>query len=367
MGNRNHITNLEIKNFKSIKSLKAECARVNIFIGEPNSGKSNILEALSLFSVPYMEKGLEDTFGGNLIRYEQISNLFYNMDITKPIEIKSSIGYGTLRWHKGLNFYDLVFSSYKTLLKKALLSTTYHNYIKELKQHFKEPVQNELPITPYLLTFKNDGKFANNDFDLDYVTPIKKYDFNTLFTGEVNNTYVGFLLPSGANLFSVIQINKELKQFASDLFKKDKLQLLLDQSANRIEIQRKIKDVVYKIPFELIADTYQRLIYNVAAIESNSDSILLFEEPESHSFPPYIQKLCDKISESVTNQFFITTHSPYFINHFLEEKELWPEISIFNVYYEGFQTKFKKLTDNDINRIWGSGTDVFFNLRNFRD
>ena len=55
--NKNHIKSLEIKNFKSIKKLSADCSRINIFIGEPNSGKSNILEALSLFSVPYIEKG----------------------------------------------------------------------------------------------------------------------------------------------------------------------------------------------------------------------------------------------------------------------------------------------------------------------
>ena len=32
------ISELEINNFKSIKSLKAQCKRINIFIGEPNAG-----------------------------------------------------------------------------------------------------------------------------------------------------------------------------------------------------------------------------------------------------------------------------------------------------------------------------------------
>ena len=44
------IKNLEIKNFKSIKHLEMECKRINLFIGEPNAGKSNILEALGLAS-----------------------------------------------------------------------------------------------------------------------------------------------------------------------------------------------------------------------------------------------------------------------------------------------------------------------------
>ena len=47
-----HIKNIEIKNFKSIRHAKIEdCKRVNVFIGYPNVGKSNILEALSLYSI----------------------------------------------------------------------------------------------------------------------------------------------------------------------------------------------------------------------------------------------------------------------------------------------------------------------------
>ena len=45
----NFIDNIEIKNFKSIRHQKIEgCKKVNVFIGYPNVGKSNILEAISL-------------------------------------------------------------------------------------------------------------------------------------------------------------------------------------------------------------------------------------------------------------------------------------------------------------------------------
>ena len=43
------IKKLEIENFKSIKHLSLDCKRVNVFIGEPNAGKSNILEALGCY------------------------------------------------------------------------------------------------------------------------------------------------------------------------------------------------------------------------------------------------------------------------------------------------------------------------------
>ena len=31
---------LEIKNFRSIRALRLDCKRINVFIGEPNTGKS---------------------------------------------------------------------------------------------------------------------------------------------------------------------------------------------------------------------------------------------------------------------------------------------------------------------------------------
>ena len=46
--------NIKIENFKSLRHIELnDCKRINIFIGKPNVGKSNILEALSLFSLTH--------------------------------------------------------------------------------------------------------------------------------------------------------------------------------------------------------------------------------------------------------------------------------------------------------------------------
>jgi AAA15 family ATPase/GTPase len=44
------VQRLAISNYKSISAAEIEVRRVNVFIGEPNTGKSNILEALALLS-----------------------------------------------------------------------------------------------------------------------------------------------------------------------------------------------------------------------------------------------------------------------------------------------------------------------------
>jgi AAA15 family ATPase/GTPase len=43
------INNIEFQNFKSIGNLKLEnCNKINLLVGPPNVGKSNILEALAI-------------------------------------------------------------------------------------------------------------------------------------------------------------------------------------------------------------------------------------------------------------------------------------------------------------------------------
>ncbi|HOK56326.1 MAG TPA: AAA family ATPase, partial [bacterium] len=78
------IKKLNVKNFKSLKELEITCKRINVFIGEPNSGKSNILESLGFLSF----------LGGyaielkNFVRMLQIIDLFYDLNIREKIFIE---------------------------------------------------------------------------------------------------------------------------------------------------------------------------------------------------------------------------------------------------------------------------------------
>src|SRR6266498_4390436 len=78
------IDTIEIKNFKSIRHQKIEgCKRINVFIGYPNTGKTNIIEALSLFSIDDNNHNFSD-----FIRIEKLTTLFYNGDISSQAEIR---------------------------------------------------------------------------------------------------------------------------------------------------------------------------------------------------------------------------------------------------------------------------------------
>ena len=78
------IKNLHIQNFKSVRDLSLECDRINIFIGKPNAGKSNILEAISLLGAGYSEG---KKFMEGMVRYNALYQLFNNFDTRNPISI----------------------------------------------------------------------------------------------------------------------------------------------------------------------------------------------------------------------------------------------------------------------------------------
>ena len=76
---------LEIRNFKSVEHLELSCRRVNVLIGEPNTGKSNILEALGLIS--YVAHSNEVSDFNGFVRCDDTSNLFYDGDLSRRLDI----------------------------------------------------------------------------------------------------------------------------------------------------------------------------------------------------------------------------------------------------------------------------------------
>ena len=79
------INTLRISRFKSIRELSLNCKRFNIFIGEPNTGKSNILESIGMLSYLRYSSGNETR---DFVRFERLGNLFYDEVLDEPLEIQ---------------------------------------------------------------------------------------------------------------------------------------------------------------------------------------------------------------------------------------------------------------------------------------
>ena len=132
------IKKLSITNFKSIKKIDVDCSKVNIFIGEPNVGKSNILEALGFFSwsfygsmsqlplnPPHIRTGTVSNTLSGFVRFEQMTNLFYDEEIDNPIEISSDLGRLTLKFANGSFVGNIQSQSNESPASQGQLSGNY--------------------------------------------------------------------------------------------------------------------------------------------------------------------------------------------------------------------------------------------------
>ncbi len=316
------IKNLSIKNFKSIKDMSIDCKRINLFIGEPNAGKSNILEALGVLSWCRYAGDLKE-----YVRYHGIQNLFYDELLDQPVRIEID------RSRLDMIFETDNFSfQYGGGSKKRTVCTM--DYSGNIK-----------------------GTFAQ----LPEAESIKFYRF--LKHDRFPNTSSSFLMPPhGSNLFAVVMGNKKLRETMTRFFKNFGFNLVFRPQERTFEIQKQIGDTIFSYPYILTSDTLQTIIFHVIAMESNKNSTLVFEEPEAHAFPYYTKYLGEKIALDESNQYFIATHNPYLLLSIIEKAKK-DSVRVFITYFRDYQTKVKSLSSEQMSELMEY--DPFFNLNSF--
>jgi AAA15 family ATPase/GTPase len=341
----NFINHITISNFKSIRHLMLEgLSRINLLIGKPNVGKTNILEALGVFSLTFSQftdsKKLNE-----FIRVLNEPELFFDGDISKPAFIKTNKNHCDIEFKMTPLLTDKHGNSYSQQTDKLL------NFNFDSIEHDSYSLFVDKDLNIHLLN------------QSEIIPDLKKY----VFIPGKNQTgnKVSFLLPpNGNNLFRIIEENNFLKTEIKQIFSEYNLKLVFDKASRELKITKPPQnDEIFLIPYNSIAETLQRVIFYKTAIASNQNSVLIFEEPEAHAFPPFISHITQEIIESKANQFIISTHSPYVLNDFLENAR--DELSIFMVDYKNGETVVNKLTKEDLDDIYGYGVDLFTNYETF--
>jgi len=320
------ITKLSIANFKSVRQLDIDCRKVNLFIGEPNTGKSNILEALALLSwCGQYSQPLSD-----YVRFKFVENLFYDELVDDDIRVLFSLS--SRRDPTGLIVH-------------------FQNDRFELLSPASDRFGG--------LSHAGEGNSVSGHFQTGN---IKFFRFKIL-EHYGDSTDLGSLRPpNGANLFSVVYSSRVLRETMMDFFRKYGLMLVLRPQERVFELQKQVEGIAVNYPYTLASDTLQRIIFYTVAMASNKDSVLVFEEPESNAFPYYTKYLGERIALDETNQFFIATHNPYLLSAVIE-KAPRDAVQVFITYFEDYQTKVKPLTGDQVCELMEA--DPFFNLDRF--
>jgi hypothetical protein len=89
------------------------------------------------------------------------------------------------------------------------------------------------------------------------------------------------------------------------------------------------------------------------------------DEPDVFAFPPYPKTLGEMIGADSSNQFFLTTHNPYFLSGVLG-KTPTADLALFLCSRDSDGNTTVKLLDaQQVAEVVEQGANVFFNLEDF--
>lgn len=295
------IEDIHIKNFKSLRHVVlSDCRRINLLIGRANTGKSNFLEALSLFSLPFLREHSAKHINA-FIRLENPAALFYNGDCEAPAVVETT------------------FASCVVHFKRPGLSLRLETIDGRGAYFFDEKLRFHAKRSPVLIPF------------------MRRYIFSTATSFKRGHS--SYLIPpNGDNLFDIAEHHPEIK--------------------SELKFNRP-----FPLSYQSTGDSYRRVIFFRAAILSNKNSVLLFDEPIAHIFPPFFSPITQEMIYDKSNQYFIATSNEYLINELVEDAG--EELAMFEFRYDKRETTIRRFAENELAKIHQHGVDVFTNNKGY--
>lgn len=307
--------NIEIKNFRGIDHLKIDdFSRVNVLVGQNNSGKSTVLEAIAMLmsmsnpDAPQMINAVRAR--KSFSNFIDIKYFFRNMDVSTPPEVTSKQTDGSSRHLKmGLSY---VFD--------------------ELADAKNEPVQ-QTGMVFYVNTLEMNFDVTNGADTHNYKSWLRVNPQGLVVNKK---TAVGYMEKSRAWLIPSDLMTNSLASDLTELFRRNKkdnvlaLLKLFDERIKGIEI---LTDDVYigfdgmteMLPARVTGDGLRRYLSIVASAANPMTDMILIDEIDNGLHYSVYKKLWQAIfALAVTGdkQIFVTTHSKETLsslNEMLEE------------------------------------------------
>lgn len=343
LGNKDHgarrkasnmmIKKLLIKNYKSIEEVVIEMrSDVNIFVGENDSGKSSILEAISIVSTGNLngrsfEKQIKANLFNQKTREKYIASLKCKKQVQSPpviiieayLDIEDAAFIGTnneLRENCAGIRMELAFDSeysdaYKQMLKDGEIYDIPIEFYTVGYHYFKGTpvVYRYAPVKgTFIDTTRKDYSYVMDKFVTSniatYLTTKEQTDLSTAYR-------------KSRHAFQENAVVKQLNRSMKKNVKVNERSVAVDLREDNIdEWKHQMSIIVESIPFENIGFGTQNSIKIELAIKNSKEQVnlIMMEEPENNLSYTNTTRLIDHIIQSEGKQIFISTHSSYIAN-----------------------------------------------------
>lgn len=321
------ILQLKIERFKSVRALSIPCKRVNVLIGPPDTGKTNILEGLQL-----------------------LSRLGWSLPLDTSLRLRPELGFDALFFRQ---FFDGPLKLEVNTDDRGVKDARAHVVGTERRLRF------ELP-------------FKGGAFELEFGQRQHVPEFEWMrfysFGGTEHWTYEAAPAPSlvtpphGRNLLYIARHDQRAYDFLKDLVAGINWKLRFDQNTKTFRLSEVRQDEILDYPLESLSDSLRRLFFYSTIIRTSQNAALVFDEPDVYAFPPYPKTLGDMIADDRSNQYFLGTHNPYFLAS-LVEKTPADELAVFVCSRDDQGATHATLVPREkLPLIVEHGASVFFNL-----
>lgn len=327
------IKKLLVRNYKSIEDTIIEMRPdVNIFVGENDSGKSTILEAISIVST--------GNLNGRSFEKQIKANIFNQNEREKYIaslkNIKCVMAPPTIIIEAYLDIEDQSFSGTNNELREDYAGIRMElafnqTYADIYKQMLKDGEIYDIPIefytvnyhyfkgTPVVYRFAPVKGVFIDTTRKDYSYVMDKFvtsNIATYLTAK-EQTDLSTAYRKSRHAFQENEVVKQLNHSISKNVKVNEKSVAIDLREDNIdEWKHQMSVIVESIPFENIGFGTQNSIKIELAIKNSKEQVnlIMMEEPENNLSYTNMTKLIDHVIESEGKQVFISTHSSYIAN-----------------------------------------------------
>lgn len=348
------IKNIKISNFRGVDHLTIEdFSRVNVFLGQNNSGKTTMLEAIAMLmsmSNPDVPQAINAVRARKpFSNFIDVQYFFNNLDVTTPPEVKAELSDGSFR--------------------HLTLALSY--VFDELSDPKNEP-QQQMGAIKYVNTLEMNFEISKGTTRQSHKSWLRVNPQGLVVNRKVADGYLenkrAWLTPSDL-------MTSNLANDLAELFKRNRkdtilaLLKLFDTRINSIEI---LTDDIY-IGFEgmsqmlsvsMMGDGLRRYLNIVASAANPLIDILLIDEIDNGLHYSVYKKLWQALfalAEASNKQIFVTTHSKETLGHLnkmLEEHvEYQQELRIFTLEktrlkgYQAYRLTYNGLQEATANDI----------------